>query len=484
MWHNLKYILCAVLLTFAVESQSQQIVTVDFVTNISRTVGQLLLVTLGVEVDVDSGVDIYRVTYTTVGSDMALDTASGLIMTPSIIDRDLPILVYQHGTTDGRSDVPSNLDGAYQLGAIFAGKGMIVLAPDFLGLGTSRGFHPFVHAQTEATAAVDLLRAALPFLDTNNITWNEQLFVTGYSQGGHAAMAFHKYVQEELPEEFEIYASLPMSGPYSISDVMRDIAFNDEPFGFPAYLVYTSLGIQQIYPELFDSLSQIFKPPYLPAISEFARTGDGLFDMNESLISTLVSEVGMSIPRDLFTDSILTIIQQDDQHIFNVALRESDVYDWTPEAPVLMLYCEGDDQVPFRNSVVADSVMNLRGAEQVSSMEVSGGQVRDHTQCIVPALNVGIPWLLGFIDTSVPVDDLGTTENFQVFPNPTNNILMIESERQMAKIEIFNFSGQKVLSKEVNGRLEKLQLGNLNPGMYVCHIYSEGEIFSQKIVRL
>lgn len=479
---NIKYLILLVAVTFSCRSHAQEIVTIDFANNISKFVGQVVLGQSGIDVTLDTGVDLYRVTYTTIGSDMRLDTASGLLMMPDIIDKNLPILVYQHGTTDGRTDVPSNQLGGYIFGAIFAGKGMIVLAPDFLGLGTSRGIHPYVHAETEATAALDMLSSIRPFLEQNEIGWNEQLFVTGYSQGGHAAMAFHKYVQEEVPDEYQVVASLPMSGPYSISKVMRNIAFSDEPFSFPSYLVYSTVGIRAIYPELYEKESDIFRAPYLNAINEFLETGDGLSNMNESLVQTMVAENGQSIPKHLFKDSILNILENNESHLFNTALAESDVFDWAPEVPVLMLYCEADDQVPFRNSIIADSVMNANGAENVTSMDVSGGRMRDHLDCIVPALNVGIPWLLSFIDQSTPTIDLVTDESLQIFPNPTFGNLNITSGEIIERVEIYNFNGQLVLSEAVKSNSTHLSVNGLVPGIYLTHVFSPEGLSIHKLV--
>ena len=467
---------------FSGSLKAQEIVEIDFVSNISRILGQFFLASIGVNVALDTGADIYRVTYTTTGSDMRLDTASGLVMLPEIVDREIPILVYQHGTTDGRSDVPSNLLGAYQLGAIFAGKGMVVLAPDFLGLGTSRGFHPFVHAETEATVALDLLRAVRPFLEEQEIGWNEQLFVAGYSQGGHAAMAFHQYIEEQVSDEYSIDAALPMSGPYSISGVMRDIAFMDKPFSFPAYLVYTIRGIKEIYPELYDHESQIFKQEYLTPINNFLASGDGLFDMNEDLVSILTAQHGQSIPKHMFTDSILNVLENNPDHLFNQALEESDVFDWKPQAPVLMLYCKDDEQVPFQNSTLADSIMNLNGASDVSSMDVSNGNSLDHTACIVPALNVGIPWLLGFIDTSVSTDELTSDEEFEVYPNPTFGRVFIESKEVVNSVEVFNSNGQRMLVEFPNSKSTEIELSSLSNGLYVTHIRTSKGIHVRKLV--
>ncbi len=467
-----------------VNAHSQQIVSVEFVENISIGIGQLLLVTLGVNISLDTGVDLYRITYTTTGTDMSPDTASGLLMLPDIIDRELPILVYQHGTTDGRSDVPSNLDGGYQLGAIFAGKGMAVIAPDYLGLGTSRGFHPYVHAETEATAALDMLIAVHSYMQEQEIAWNEQLFVTGYSQGGHAAMAFHKYVQENVPELFTVDASLPMSGPYSVSSVMRDLAFRDEPYGFPAYLVYSTRGIKEILPSLYEDESEVFKDPFLNDINTFIDSGDGLFDMNERIVQTLVAQFGSSVPKQIFVDSVLNVFEMDEDHPFNMALKESDVVDWTPEAPVLMLYCPTDDQVPFTNSILADSVMNANGAENVSSMDVSGGANLDHTDCIVPALNVGIPWLLSFVDAPTSTVDLQTSEVL-IFPNPVDNgNVRIESEESIESIALFDLDGRMILERQPGQARFQLNLSGLQRGMYVLRIETGESQSSHKVIIL
>ncbi len=452
---------------------AQEIISIDNVTSISRTSGQLLLDQFGINSELDVGVDVFRVTYTATGSDMRLDTASGLLMLPDVIDRDLPLLVYQHGTTDGRDDVPSNLLGGYQLGLIFAAKNMAVLAPDFLGMGTSRGFHPYVHAQTEATAAVDMMDASLAWMEENGIGWNEQVFITGYSQGGHAAMALHQYIQREIPDRYTVTASVPMSGPYSISSVMRELAFADETYSFPAYLIYSTRALREINPDLYEDESEVFEDAFLPAIRNFVDSGNGLFTLNQALVSTLISETGAAIPRRLFRDSILSLIENEDDHPFNIALAESDVFDWTPEAPVLMLYCPTDDQVPFRNAIIADSVMNARGAEQVMAMDVSDGRFFDHTDCAIPALNVGIPWILGFVDSTTPVPDVPITQ-LSVFPNPASDMFYIQHPDGVRTLSLYDISGQLVSSQEYSGdRTVEFDVQSLEQGLYILGIETD-----------
>ncbi len=465
------------------EAKSQKILTIDLESTVAQSSGQLLLLTFGINVILDNGVDVYRVTYEATGSDMLPDTASGLLMLPDDIEGALPLLVYQHGTTDGRDDVPSNLRADFALATIFAGKGMAVLAPDYLGMGTSRGFHPYVHAETEATAAVDMMDASLEWMSENDIAWNEQVFITGYSQGGHAAMALHKYIEEVIPDRYQVAASLPMSGPYSISGVMKDLAFTDEPYNFPAYLVYSTRAIQEIYPSLYDDESQIFKEPFLPVIEPFISTGSGLGLMNQTIVQTLITEFGAPIPKQIFKDSILNILENEDDHLFNVALRESDVFDWAPVSPVLMLYCPTDDQVPFRNSIIADSVMNLRGAVNTTAMDVSDGRELDHADCAIPALNVGVPWLLSFIkDTTTPTIAVLENQSARIYPNPTSGLVFIDGLEKVDLLEVYDISGKRVMRQVINNSSIQLDLQSLSDGMYLTHLYSEAGVIIEKLM--
>lgn len=476
------FLIISLLLSSQVSLSAQEIVSLEATSTIEKVVGDLLLLTLGVNLQLDTGVDVLRVTYTTTGSDGMPDTASGLFMMPMEFDGAIPMMIYQHGTTDGRDDVPSNLAGGYQLGGIFAGKGIAVAAPDFLGMGTSRGFHPYVDARTEATAGVDLLRALRVYLEEQEIEWNKQLFLTGYSQGGHAAMAAHKYIQEELPDEFTVTASLPMSGPYSISGVMKETAFQAETYGFPAYLVYSTLGAKQVNPDLYEDESEVFREEFLADIAIFKASGNGLFDLNEALITTLVATYGNATPRLLFKDSLFQILNTQEDHPFNQALRDSDLFDWRPEAPVFMLYCQTDDQVPFRNSVIADSIMNLNGAPNVDAMDESGGRNLDHSDCIVPALNTGVPWLLGFIDESTSTYNLALDGDVLAYPNPSTDWLFIESSKRINQIELFGINGQRLQVHQTDTEFFKIDTRQLTSGLYMLHVFTEEGLNVQKIV--
>ena len=263
---------------------------------------------------------------------------------------------------------------------------------------------------------------------------------------------------------------------------MRELAFSDEPFNFIAYLVYSTRALKEIYPNLYGDESEVFKDPYLPAIRAFIESRNGLFDMNEQIVAELIRNVGAPIPREIFQESILEMIETDMSHPFNQALAESDLFDWTPEAPVLMLYCPTDDQVPFINSIIADSVMNANGAVSVSSEDVSDGRILDHTDCIVPALNRGIPWLLGFIDTTTP-DITIPIEGLEIYPNPASGILTIRSPKHISSATIYDLTGRHLRTRPYNGEnILELDVTGLSSGIYLLELTGEQLRTLQKVV--
>ena len=73
------------------------------------------------------------------------------------------------------------------------------------------------------------------------------------------------------------------------------------------------------------------------------------------------------------------------QHPVNLALADNDTYkDWLPEAPMRILYCMADDQVPFRNSIVARDALTAIGAPDFQAQDVL--PTGDHGDCYVPAM--------------------------------------------------------------------------------------------------
>ncbi len=344
---------------------------------------------LMIGISVNYGVDLYKINYTTPDLQGNQHTASGLLCIPQSESRIFPLGCYQHGTIiNGRDDVPSNLAGGYTLPLIFSSFGYVVCAADFLGLGDSPGIHPYVHSATEASAAIDMLLAVREYDQANDeFTLNEQLFVGGYSQGGHASMAAHQVLEEDYSDVFTVTAAAPMSGPYSISEKMIDFTLGDAEYGTVAYLAWVVLAYQAAYPELLKdySLENVFKQEYLDDIIAFKNEEITLGELNSSLSITLVASVGLVRPKDMLVAGIEDEIKNDPNSPLSIALADNDNYDWVPRAPTRIFYCQGDEQITFENAILADSVMNANGAADVQAVRKDDFGHLTHGGCVFPS---------------------------------------------------------------------------------------------------
>lgn len=430
---------------------------------------------------IQNGVELWKITYTTPDVFNQLDTASGLLILPVREETTVyPTLIYQHGTVDGPQDVPSNLQGGYQLGLVFGGLGYVTLAPDYLGAGTSRGFHPYVHAASEASAAVDMLRAVRGHASQIDLLLNDQLFVTGYSQGGHASMALHQALELELADEINLTAASHLSGPYDISGVMRELMVSEEPYNFLAYLPNTYLSYNYVY-GFYDNLEQFFKPAYTTAIRNFYEGNIGLNNLNNFLISSLTNEYGAPIARYMLQDSIVTILENaDPDHPVIQALANNDTYNWAPQQPTRIFYCTADDQVKYRNSIVADSVMQALGAVDLITFDVN--PAADHGACVEPAVIQTALFFSGFADWTV-----GTTEKWNdlavnIFPNPASDKLQIHDLEEDAEVRMLNQQGQLMLQQALPAGQQELKINSLSPGVYWLQIRTKTGQAVRKIV--
>ncbi|MFC9436439.1 alpha/beta fold hydrolase [Nocardia sp. NPDC057030] len=138
------------------------------------------------------------ITYWTAGSDGTPKPASGALFVPNGTPPPggWPVIAFDHGTTGlgrgcgGESD-PSTAPNSHwhaeedDIMQRLVGQGFAVVAPDYLGLGLfDTGPHPYLELRTEATATIDILRAARSAHPELSRTWATM----GLSQGGQAAL--------------------------------------------------------------------------------------------------------------------------------------------------------------------------------------------------------------------------------------------------------------------------------------------------------
>ena len=430
----------------------------------------------------DQGAYAYKVTYRTKDLEGNVTTVSGLLALPEDLTKRYPLACYQHGTAGTKESVPSRLELDARIAVSLAGKGYVTVAPDLLGLGDHEGVHPYVHAASEAWVAVDMMRAVRSYAEMEGIMMNEQVFLTGYSQGGHSAMALHRYLEENIPDEFSVTAAAPMSGPYSIAEVMYDLIVSEEEYTKPGYLINTFISYKAVYGDVYTDINSTFKEPYQEFVQAFSNHEISLNQLDSALTSQLELNEGAVIPVKVLKDAYIESVKNDSNHPMLLAMKDNNVYDWSPQAPTRLYYCTADEEVPFENSIIADSAMMVNGAANVEAKDINPQLT--HFFCALPAAVETVDFFETFQEVEDPSVDTKQviSTDLEVAPNPTGGFLKIGNIPGAGHLEILDLNGMSWHRTPVSEGDYLLWLNQLPSGVYVLKLLSNDIIRSQKIM--
>ena len=183
-----------------------------------------------------------------------------------------PIVLYAHGTNTDKTlniaDItnPSNTEGVL-IAAMFAAQGYIVVAPNYAGFDISTlGYHPFLNADQQSGEMIDILtaaRTALPKTSSAATSDNGKLFITGYSEGGHVAMATQRAF---VASGVVITGAAPMSGPYALEAFGDAIFFGAVNLGSTVFSPLLSTSYQKAYGNIYATPADLYSTNYVSGI--------------------------------------------------------------------------------------------------------------------------------------------------------------------------------------------------------------------------
>lgn len=329
-------------------------------------------------------VSSYKIKYNTIDPAGNPAVASGLIIVPEDSTKLFPLLSWHHGTVLKKTNAPSRLQGDFQVGLIFATDGFVVACPDYLGMGDGTKLHPYLHAASEATAVIDMVRATRRFCEDKGTAINEQLFLAGYSQGGHVTMATLKMMEEQYSDEFTVTACSPMAGPYDLSETQLNFIMRDTAYPIPGILPYILFAYNNVY-QMVPDLGSVFLSQYYDEFKDY-------FNDNPAYEVDAVDNLWppSKIPSDVLRPEIIESVKQDRDNPIVLALKENNLYDWAPKSPIHLCHCDADDIVPYQNSVVAyNSFVNHGSTHITLVMPLHGGT---HETCGLPSLLDALTW--------------------------------------------------------------------------------------------
>lgn len=326
-------------------------------------------------------VDAWKIVYQTLDARGQSTHASALVVAPAAPDRPLPILSYQHGTVTERDDVPSRLNDEGDIGLLMASAGYIAVLPDYIGLGDSPGFHPYHHAKSEATAVVDAIRGTRDSLSARNLQWNQQLFLTGYSHGGHSTLAAQRELELLHTNEFTVTASAPAAGAYDLSGTTTADLLSTRVPPNPYYTAYLLAAYVDVY-GLAPDLASLLRAPYNTSLPPLLDGRHGGSEINAAMPPR---------PTDIFRPDYLQAFRDDPNHPLRVALRDNDLHTgWVPKARTKFFHCRGDQDVVFANSQVAFDTFKAAGAPSIELIDPFS--LANHSTCALLALPQAKLW--------------------------------------------------------------------------------------------
>jgi hypothetical protein len=307
-------------------------------------------------------VDAFKIIYSTLDLQGNETTASGALFLPRDAEAAKPLVAYLHGTLTRDEDAPSGLTGSETaIGWMFAMNGYMTLLPDYLGMGNGGGLHPYLHKNTEAAATMDMIKAVKEFFQQEGIPYINDLYLCGYSQGGHAALATQQYIESQPLPDVNLKINVAGSGPYYLSLIQKRFAFENDAYDNASFLPYLLLSYQAAYGNIFENLSQAFVPPYSAQLVNFM---DG---------TLTVDEIDAFLPanwKDMFQPWYLNELAGNYFHPANRALRANDLVHWKPKTRLRLYYTSADELVDKDNSIVAWLTFILQGASDVFALPV------------------------------------------------------------------------------------------------------------------
>ncbi|MDA8413034.1 MAG: hypothetical protein M0023_04510 [Desulfobacteraceae bacterium] len=374
-------------------------------------------------------VDMQKVTYQSTGADGKLHAMTGLLILPKSIlggKPAVPILMYQHGTEVNRAFSPSQYlvhqdrpkdYPEVMVAAAIASTGYAVALIDYEGMGDNIDSQPHVIGATLAQQVIDLLRASRDIIggtagnSTSPCTWNNQLFLMGYSEGGYVTMAATRELQLNHAAEFTVTASAPLSGPHDLSGVMRGILLSDTSFKAPYFAPLFITSFNYAYGAQTTNFSPNFTllPPYNTTIPPLFA-GNTTSDKISEAMGMNFTTPTLIVMKSLLTQQFITELTSVTSPVFAFMQQNDSYRGWAPTVPMRMIHHKNDELVPYGNSQAAFNAFSSAGAknhspggpgvelvEETAIINISTNPVKTvHFGAAFPELSDGWKWIDSF----------------------------------------------------------------------------------------
>jgi pimeloyl-ACP methyl ester carboxylesterase len=322
-------------------------------------------------------VSIVALNYNTIGVQGEAANASGVMLVPSGTGQGCtsaePLLAYARGTEVSKVRTLANpADGeTFLLSAVYAAQGYAVVATDYLGYAKSTyAYHPYLHADSQASVIIDSIRAARNAASTTGAALSGKVMLSGYSQGGHASMSAHRAIERDNAAEINVVGGAHLAGPYNLSGSLK---VPDAVAGVQFFVPLLVTAWQKVYGTAYTDVKAVFKAPYSDYIESLLPSATLTYTtlVTSGQLPGAKGETPNQARDAVFQSAFLADTLTNSNNGVYLAAKKNDVTGWSPKSKTLLCGGAGDPTVPPAvHQKVAKADFDSRGLTNVSSVDV------------------------------------------------------------------------------------------------------------------
>lgn len=262
--------------------------------------------------------------------------ASGIISYPVTGGYDEVVLA-EHITISADKEAPSNMMCAME--SALALFNCFVISPDYIGFGATKDkVHPYLHTENTAQVSIDMLFAVREYMASLEETLPKDIYIVGYSQGGAAALAVQKMIEEKYASDITINKTMAGGGPYDLTAIFDQFTETDYT-GYPCSVPMVIIGMDN-GDNLQLNYNKVFTGDLLTHYKEWINSKKYTTGaINGKLATNTISHF---IHADMFTEK-----KNSEFTKLYASLAKNSLIDWKPKAPVMLVHGEKDEAVPF-----------------------------------------------------------------------------------------------------------------------------------------
>ncbi len=322
-------------------------------------------------------VKVVKLNYNTIGVKGEDTNASGVMLVPTGSGTGCAtpagLIAYAKGTDVQKPRTLANPADpeTFLLAAMYAAQGYAVVATDYLGFADSAyTYHPYLHADSEASSVIDSIRAARNAASTVGATLNGKVMLTGYSQGGHSSMAAHRAIERDNASEINVVGGAHLAGPYNLSGSFK---VTNAIAGVQFFVPYLVTAWQKIYGNIYTNPSVVFNAPYDSYIESLLPSPTLSYTtlVTSGKLPGAAGETPNQARSAVFKDAFIADTQTNSSSALYLAGKKNDMLGWNPKSKLLLCGGSGDPTVPpavQQNVMKAD--FDSRGLTNVTSVDV------------------------------------------------------------------------------------------------------------------